>query len=96
MGAEKFKDSPRLYNYNRRKKQSMVPFRPDSTRGALEGRVSTYRKNERPMQDKVTNVDGAVGREGWRAHVTLGNGVVRWTDDVFDWQVRHANYEAMS
>lgn len=37
-----------------------------------------------PQQDKITNIDGVVGREGWRSHITLGNGVVRWTDDFFD------------
>lgn len=85
-GVEKFKDSPRLYNYNRRNKQSSTPFKTDTTRGALEGRVCSPRKEKQILEDKITNIDGAVGREGWRAHVTMGNGVVRWTDDVFDWQ----------
>jgi len=84
-GVKKFKNSPRLYNYNKREKQAMNPQRPDSTRALGEFR-HWEKKVEKPLQDKVTNVDGAVGREGWRAHVTLGNGVVRWTDDVFDWQ----------
>ncbi|GMH99022.1 hypothetical protein TrST_g8308 [Triparma strigata] len=85
-GVEKFKDSPRLYNYNRRAKQSSTPFKPDTTRGALEGRVASPVKRKQGLEEKITKIDGAVGREGWRAHVTMGNGVVRWTDDVFDWQ----------
>ena len=84
-GAKRFKDSPRLYNYNKRAAQKLNPHRPDNTRALGEFRC-WEKKVDKPMQDKITNVDGAVGRDGWRAHVTLGNGVVRWTDDVFDWQ----------
>ncbi len=84
-GVNKFKGSPRLYNYEKRLKAKETPLRADTTRGGLEGRTPGE-KVVKVMQDKITNVDSAVGRPGWRAHVTLGNGVVRWTDDVFDWQ----------
>jgi hypothetical protein len=84
-GAAKFKDSPRLYNYNKREKQKKTPLKPDSTRALGEYR-HWRKKVSPPLCDKVTKIDSAVGRSGWRAHVTLGNGVVRWTDDVFDWQ----------
>ncbi|GMI30716.1 hypothetical protein TeGR_g13715, partial [Tetraparma gracilis] len=87
-GAAAHKESPRLVNYNLRTKRREEPFKPDTTRGGLEGRV-VVEKRERPMQMKITQVDGAVGREGWRAHVSLGNGVVRWTDDVFDWEANN-------
>ena len=44
-------------------------------------------KQQRPIPDKITNIDGPVGREGWRSYANLGNGVVRWTDDIFDWRL---------
>ena len=37
-GVGKFKDSPRLHNYRRQKKQMMNPYRPDSTRALGESR----------------------------------------------------------
>ena len=45
-GVDKFKDSPRLYNYNRRAKVASNPLRMDTTRGGLEGRVSVVKKEE--------------------------------------------------
>ena len=96
-GAEKHLNSPRLYNY--RKRHGMTGILPadgklDPSRNANFINEKKYdenyyshltQKKETEIALKITQSDGPVGREGWRAYATLGNGVVRWTDDIFEW-----------
>lgn len=46
---------------------------------------NVHNKTKQPLADKITSIDGAVGLPNWRQYASLGNGVVRWTDDIFNW-----------
>jgi hypothetical protein len=95
-GVAAHKGSPRLYNYDKRNKSHTAPTAADTTRGGLEGRtqssvISRRNKDASHPNLKITEIDGIIGRENYRNHITMGNGLVRWTDSVFNWESREVN-----